>query len=231
MANPVHVEHIKQLAATARELREGQRLEPSRLRGITELAEKPADAQAFGFHVAGRAQLQLQKGSLAEQAKFSQAVAHALVAIKRQVNTPRASNEEELRRCYTELAALQSEQKSGGVRIIESPRALVAEIALRALRFPEKARDLACQAAQVYCCRVDPQLGSALVLESAPLVEDVADWWSRRLLGELLRDVVAVRPIRKPHAKIPRRPKVAPPAEPSALAPQEPALLASKDGL
>jgi hypothetical protein len=229
MTNPAHVDQIKQLAATALELRQGQRLEPSRLRGIADLAEKPADAQAFGFHVAGRAQLQLQKGSLVEQAKFSQAVAHSLVAIKRQVNTPRASNEEELRRCYTELAALQSEQTSAGVRVIESPRALVVEIALRTLRFPDKARDLAAQAAQVYCCRVD-SLGSALVAESAPLLEDVADWWSRRLLGELLRDVVAVRPIRKPHAKIPRRPKVPPPGEAPAPAPATPDLVASKDG-
>lgn len=215
MPTTTNQERIKNLGAHATELRQGSPFEVTRLTAIKSLAAKPSDAQAFVFHLAGRAQQQLQKASLQEQSKFGQPIAKAMAAMKRHLSSYSGANEDDLRQLHNELVDLQNEQKrvpNGAARVIESYQALIVETAVRTMRFPQKAHDLACEAALLYCDRPEPKLGSGLTPESALLVEDVADWWSRRLFGKLLKEVMAVRPIRNPHATLRRRPAVTPPA-------------------
>jgi DNA-binding MarR family transcriptional regulator len=78
------------------------------------------------------------------------------------------------------MQAAQNEQRPipwGAVRLIRDWELLVAEDAARCVLSPHEAGHWAYQAARDYAERYDPDHGTGLIPKSAPLVQDIADFW------------------------------------------------------
>ena len=82
-------------------------------------------------------------------------------------------------------------QAWGPVRIIHSTEVLLIEYALSCLLQPTASADWGYHLARQYAERYDSRYGTGLIPESAPLVEDIADFWCQYHLGKPLREWMA----------------------------------------
>jgi len=80
----------------------------------------------------------------------------------------------------------------GQARIIESTQLLLVEKALRCVLFPRESAYWAYQVAKGYAERYDTQYGEGLIPESAPMVEDITDFWCRYFFGKSLNQWLGV---------------------------------------
>ena len=74
----------------------------------------------------------------------------------------------------------------GSVRIIHSTEVLLIEYALSCLLQPTASADWGYHLARQYAERYNSRYGTGLIPESAPLVEDIADFWCQYHLGKPL---------------------------------------------
>jgi len=81
----------------------------------------------------------------------------------------------------------------GQARIIESTELLLVENALRCVLFPRESAYWAYQVAKGYAERYDPRYGEGLIPKSAPMVEDIADFWCRYFFGMTLNKWLRAR--------------------------------------
>jgi hypothetical protein len=79
-------------------------------------------------------------------------------------------------------------QAWGPVRIIDSTEVLIIEQALSCLLYPTNAADWGYRIAREYAERYNPRYGTGLIPESAPMVEDIADFWCQHHFGKALRE-------------------------------------------
>jgi hypothetical protein len=87
---------------------------------------------------------------------------------------------------HSEIKSVQDRyenQRWGPVRIIESTELLVVETALECVMHPWASSDLGYHLARQYAERYDPRHGNGLIPKSAPMVEDIAEFWGKHLLG------------------------------------------------
>jgi hypothetical protein len=85
-------------------------------------------------------------------------------------------------------------QAWGPVRIIHSRELLIVETALECVLRPSVSKVLAYDLARQYCERYDARYGRGLIPESAPMVEDIAEFWGRHFLGRGWRKALGTRP-------------------------------------
>ena len=76
----------------------------------------------------------------------------------------------------------------GPIRIIESLEVLLIEYALSCLLQPHASADWGYRIARQYAERYDAQYPTGLIPESAPMVEDIADFWCQYHLGKPLQE-------------------------------------------
>ena len=100
----------------------------------------------------------------------------------------RRTNEAEpsLRKLLSELRNAQDRhenQRWGKVRIIESMELVVVETALECFLHPWASSDLGYRIARQYAERYDARYGTGLIPESAPQVEEFAEFWGRYFVG------------------------------------------------
>ena len=74
-------------------------------------------------------------------------------------------------------------QRWGRVRIIESMELLVVETAFECVLHPWASSDLGYRLARKYAERYNSRYGTGLIPESAPFVEDIAEFWGKHFLG------------------------------------------------
>ncbi len=76
----------------------------------------------------------------------------------------------------------------GPVRISDSTGGLLIEYALSCLLQPTASADWGYHLARQYAERYNSRYGTGLIPESAPMVEDIADFWCQYHLGKPLRE-------------------------------------------
>jgi hypothetical protein len=76
----------------------------------------------------------------------------------------------------------------GPVRSIDSTEVLLIAYALSYLLQPTVSADWGYRLARRYAERYDSRYGTGLIPESAPLVEDIADFWCQYHLGRSLQE-------------------------------------------
>src|SRR5262245_37314020 len=79
-------------------------------------------------------------------------------------------------------------QTWGPVRIIHSTEVLLIEYALSCLLQPTASAAWGYHLARQYAERYNSRYGTGLIPESAPMVEDIADFWCQYYLGKPLRE-------------------------------------------
>ena len=96
------------------------------------------------------------------------------------------TNIEAMRSLWAELRDVQSEYKRhrwGVLRIIKSRQLLLVETALESLIRPQASYLLGYDIARQYAERYDSRYGNGLIPESAPFVQDIAEFWAAYFLG------------------------------------------------
>ncbi len=120
-----------------------------------------------------------------------QVVDEAVRQMQRSIEHPTQEAADLVQAWLSDVRAIQNtyrHQAWGPVRIIHSTEVLLIEYALSCLRQPTASADWGYHLARQYAERYDPRYGTGLIPESAPLVEDIADFWCQYHLGKPLRE-------------------------------------------
>ena len=91
----------------------------------------------------------------------------------------------------SEVRGVQNTYKQhqwGSVRIIQSSDVLLTEYALSCLLQPTASADWGYRIARQYAERYHSRYGTGLLPESAPMVEDIADFWCQYHVGKPLQE-------------------------------------------
>jgi len=188
---------IRQLATMARELREGASFNITRLTTLKSLCEDATAAARFAVHLARLTHQKMQEQrrpshlNAEKWEHYKQVVDEAVRQMERYVEQPTPQTTNPSWTLQSQVRALQDryeQQAWGPVRIIESTEVLLIEYALSCLPQPTASADWGYRLARQYAERYDSRYGTGLIPESAPMVEDIADFWCQYHLGKPLRE-------------------------------------------
>ncbi len=172
------VEKVRKFAEIAEALRRGQRFEITRLTSLKGLCKDPRAARSFAMFLAVHA----RKKALEKKApeRVEQLMARAITGMKTFLDEP---NKEQKERLYPLLREMEQEQNEykriswGMVRIVHSMELVVVENALKSILRDHEAPIWLYQAARDYAERYDSRHGTGLIPSSAPMVQEIADFW------------------------------------------------------
>jgi len=188
---------MRRLAQMAAELQQGKHFEVTRLTTLKSLCEDATAAARFAFHLAKLTYEQMKERacpSYIEPEKweyYKQVVDEAIRQMERYLEHPTEEAADLLRAWLSDVRAIQNTYRNqawGPVRIIHSTEVLLIEYALSCLLQPTASADWGYRLARQYAERYNPRYGTGLIPESAPLVEDIADFWCQYHLGKPLRE-------------------------------------------
>jgi hypothetical protein len=179
------VRKLRQLAA---DLRRGHSFQVTRLTVLKSLCGEPALANRFALYLARKTLEHVERGLRrsgrlpAEQDRaHRQLMAEAVRALE---DWPESPPEPRRRELWDLLGRMQAEQNEhrpipfGTLRLIRDWDLLIVEGAVRCVLRPREAGHWVYQLARDYAERSDPHHPGGLVPASAPLVQDIADFWA-----------------------------------------------------
>ncbi len=177
---------VRKLAEMIHELRIGNQFNITKLTTIKSLCKEPEVAFSFVLYLA---QLTQEKMNKLEPKHLSderwlihkEKVTQGICQLKKYLESSKAQDRENLRVAWRELKELQNDhhdQKWGSVRIIDSSETLLVENALECVLNPEQSSFWSYHVARQYAERYNPAYGTGLIPESAPLVEDIVNFWA-----------------------------------------------------
>lgn len=186
---PVVLRKVRKLAQLPLEVRQNRfAVSVTRLTVLKNLCHEPEVAIRFVTFLAGKT---IERGEQsrgrsahpvsAAHREHQAMMSDALSAMKTWIREP----DDELRQQLRDLLGrMRDEQKVyqrikwGAVRLITDSKLLLFEYALNCLLNPaNEAGHWSYQMARRYAERYDPSRGTGLIPESAPLVQDIADFW------------------------------------------------------
>ena len=118
--------------------------------------------------------------SNSEWRMHNELVERAVERLQSYVEGPSDPKREELRESLRELESVNDEYESipyGMVRIIQDKNVVIVVDAVQYVLSPYSAPSQAYHLARDYAERYDPRYGTGLILDSAPLVMDIVDFW------------------------------------------------------
>ena len=194
------VPKIRQLATIARELREGASFNITRLTTLKSLCGDATAAARFAMHLAQLTYRRMRDRACPahldpEKWEYSlQVVDESLRQMQRYLEHPTEENADLVRAWLSDVRKLHDcyvHQVWGPVRSIDSTEVLLIAYALSYLLQPTASADWGYHLARRYAERYNPRYGTGLIPESAPLVEDIADFWCQYHLGKPLQEWMA----------------------------------------
>lgn len=188
---------IRRLAQIAADLREGDYFTITRLTTLKSLCEDNDATAQFALHLSKLTYSKMREKDCPshldpERWEYcNQVVAEAIREMERYLANPTEDEAEMVRAWRSDVRAIQyrhKRQRWGPVRIIESVDVLVIEMALSSLLQPTASADWGYRIAREYAERYNPRYGTGLMPESAPMVEDIANFWCQYHLGKPLQE-------------------------------------------
>ena len=188
---------IRRLAQVAAALREGDSFNITRLTTLKSLCEDTDATAQFALHLAKLAysKMRAQEGPShldAEKWEYGkQVVDEAIRQMERYLANPTKDEADLLRAGLLDVRTFQNQyeqQAWGSVRIIDSTEVLIIEQALSCLLQPNTSANWGYRIARQYAERYDGRYGTGLIPASAPMVEDIADFWCQHHLGKPLQE-------------------------------------------
>ncbi len=176
----------------AADLRQGKHFEITRLTVLKSLCSDPETAAKFALHLAKLAlkKMKAEKHSSRPLSKTQQeyqrlatAAVRGMTRYAKEPTTEAASTLRDLLSTIWEAQSDFERQQWGPVRIIKSGDLLVIETALECMLRPDVSHILVYDLARRYAERYNSRYGTGLIPESAPMVEDIAEFWGRHFLG------------------------------------------------
>ncbi|MDY0169356.1 MAG: hypothetical protein RBS80_22625 [Thermoguttaceae bacterium] len=189
---PKTTKKLQALAQMAADLRQGKHFEITRLTVLKSLCSDSEAAVEFALHLA---KLTLKKMKAKKRSgrplskthqeyqRLATAAVRAMSQYAKEPTTEAASTLHDLLTTIWEAQSDVERQQWGPVRIIKSQDLLVIETALECLLRPDVSHILAYDLARRYAERYNSRYGTGLIPESAPMVEDIAEFWGKHFLG------------------------------------------------
>ena len=195
MTDKADERRIDKLADAARALREGRetRLSVTRLTSLKSLCRDPQVARRFALYLTKLTQDKMDACCREQICKEDWAAHKALVAravtgMQDNLDTSRDECRSALGDILSQIASVQNEHRKVGwniVRRIVSRDMLVVEYAMNCFVYlPADARYWAYQTARHYAEQYDPRYGDGLIPASAPLLEDIVQFWQEYVSWE-----------------------------------------------
>lgn len=198
--SPKIVKKIETLTQIAAELRQGKHFNITRLTLLKTLCSDPEAAAQFGLYLA---KLTLKKMNSQDcpshitpedWEQYQRLAAKAVRGMTKHLRerTPAARSPlydllQVIRNCQNEFVR----QEWGPVRRIRSRDLLLMETALECVLRPIASHLLAYDLARQYTERYNARYGTGLIPESAPMVEEIVEFWGRHFLGRGWRKQLA----------------------------------------
>jgi len=188
---------IRQLATIARELREGASFNITRLTTLKSLCEDTTAAARFAVHLAQLTYRRMQEKACPfhldpeKWEYYKQVVDEAIRQMQRYIEHPTQEAADLVQAWLSDVRAIQNTYRNqawGPVRVIHSTEVLLIEYALSSLLQPTASADWGYHLARQYAERYNSRYGTGLIPESAPMVEDIADFWCQYHLGKSLQE-------------------------------------------
>jgi hypothetical protein len=197
--SPTVLKKIQALAQIAAGLRQGKDYNITRLTLIKSLCSDPDAAAKFALFIAKLAQRRFKARPPSDtkptaRQQYTQLIGHAILAMSRYLKSPTKKTKDnllELCRRAKEAQSRVEHQQWGDVRIIECWELLIVETAMECLLNPWHASVIGYQVARKYAQRYDSHYGTGLIPKSAPMVEEIAEFWGRHYLGRGWRKKIA----------------------------------------
>jgi hypothetical protein len=186
------IKKIETLVQIAADLRNGEHFNITRLTLLKSLCSDADDAADFALYIAKKTQQAMKPKPKPSktQKRYQRLVGKAVREMKAYLKSPTEEAKAGLRDLRTEIYGVQDQfehQRWASVRIIESMELLTVETALACLLQPWGSSQLGYRLARIYAERYNPRYGTGLIPESAPMVEDIAEFWGRHFLGRAWR--------------------------------------------
>jgi hypothetical protein len=189
----------RKLAQMAVELRQGRDFPVTRLTGVKNLCREPAVAARFVTYLARITLQRVEQGQGrtrqrldAKADRHRQLMTEAVVALEQWLDSPTESLRQRLWELLGQMRREQNEYQNipfGAVRLVRDWDLLLIEEAVQCILRPDGAPYWAYQIARDYAERSSSRYAHGLTPDSAPLVQDIADYWA----GEAGIDREAVR--------------------------------------
>ena len=186
---------IRKLAQIADQLRGGAVFSITRLTTVKSLCEDPEAAAQFVVHLALLTQSQMSRRPCpdhlapAKWTRFQELAADAIRQMESYLAEWTGDKAASLRVLLLALQGAQNQHKNlewGPVRIIESSELFLIETAVRCILSPTDSAYWGYRVAREYAECYDPRYGTGLIPESAPMVQEIADYWCRYRFGKPL---------------------------------------------
>ena len=188
---------LRTLAQIASDLRQGKDFNITRLTMLKGLCSDPDAAAQFALYLAKKTQQAMRRPGCSPsktRQRYERLVSKAVRGMTSYLKKPTEESEESLYELLSEIRSVQDRyehQRWGAVRIIESRELLVVETALECVVHPWASSDLGYRLARQYAERYNSRYGNGLIPESAPFVDDIAEFWGKHFLGRGWRKRVA----------------------------------------
>ncbi len=186
---PKTTKKLQSLAQMAADLRQDRHFDITRLTVLKSLCSDPKTAATFALHLAKltlkKMKAEKQPSSTTEQ-RYRQLAATGVREMTKYTRDPTSESQSSLWSLLRVIRDAQSDferQQWGPVRIIRSRNLLVIETALECMLRPDISHILAYDLARQYAERYNARYGTGLIPESAPMVEDIAEFWGKHFLG------------------------------------------------
>lgn len=185
---PKLVVKLQKLAQLAKAVRGGQQFSITRLTTIKSLCEDRQAVAHFVLHLAELAYDNVSK-------QYKPLTAEAISRMRSYVKKPTNKRKTDLYDSLAQLENIQNEYQKihwNQVRIIRCLPALTVEYAIRAILSPNERATWAYRTARNFAEQYDKSGLSGLVAKSAPMMEEMADFWCKYYLGKSSRECLKI---------------------------------------
>jgi hypothetical protein len=185
------VKKLQTLVGIAADLRQGKDFSITRLTILKSLCSDPDAAAKFALHIAKAAQRRFKTHSpgdtkLTTHQQYGRLIAGAIPAMTRYLKSPNETTETKLWELYERAREAQNRfehQQWGDVRIIACWELLIVETAMECFLNPSHASVIGYQVARKYAQQYDSHYGTGLIPKSAPMIQEIAEFWGKHYLG------------------------------------------------
>jgi hypothetical protein len=180
---------VQTLTEIAADLHQGKDYNITRLTMLKSLCSDPDAAAQFALYIAKKTQQAMKRPGRSPsktKQRYQRLVGSGVRRMTKHIKEGTTETQSSLDDVHSEIQGVQDQyenQRWGSVRIIKSRELLVVETALECVLRPWASSDLGYRLARQYAERYNPRYGTGLIPESAPFVEDIAEFWGRYFLG------------------------------------------------
>jgi hypothetical protein len=176
--NPQIIKQVRKLSKIAEALRQGNKFHVTRLTVIKSLCAQPEAATAFALFLAQKIQKKMRQKNYPQP--FRELVDRVVKELTPYLADPTEERQARLSSLYEEMKSEQKKYMKSGWnvgRMLKHRDLVLVEECVRSVLETCNAPFWAYHASKDYVVRFDARYGSGLIPSSAPMVEEIVEFW------------------------------------------------------